>query len=74
MRINKGIGWPVHFGDDRWDGNWNGDNFDWDGEEDIRWQSDVDYIMKEDGLYTLTGRKADGWNDKNAASLITTPQ
>ena len=64
VRINKGIGWPVHFGDDRWDGNWNGDNFDWDGEEDIRWQSDVDYIMKEDGLYTLTGRKADGWNDK----------
>jgi phage shock protein PspC (stress-responsive transcriptional regulator) len=64
IRINKGIGWQVHFGDDRWARNWN-DNFDeWDGEADMRWQSDVDYIMKEDGLYTLTGTKADGWNDK----------
>lgn len=64
IRINKGIGWQVHFGDDRWARNWN-DNFDdWDGEADMRWQSDVDYIMKEDGLYTLTGSKADGWNDK----------
>jgi phage shock protein PspC (stress-responsive transcriptional regulator) len=64
IRINKGIGWQVHFGDDRWARNWN-DNFDeWDNEPDMRWQSDVDYIMKEDGLYTLTGAKADGWNDK----------
>ena len=36
----------------------------YDSEEDIRWQSDVDYIMKEDGLYTLDGRRADGWNDR----------
>jgi len=64
IRVNKGIGWPVHFGN----GRWNNDNWDedyYDSEEDIRWQSDVDYVMKADGLYTLTGRKADGWNDKN---------
>jgi phage shock protein PspC (stress-responsive transcriptional regulator) len=60
VRVNKGIGWPVHIGTG--DDNWNNDYYD--GDEDIRWQSDVDYIMKADGLYTLDGRKADGWNDK----------
>jgi hypothetical protein len=63
VRVNSGIGWPVHFGSDRWNDNWDNDYYD--GEQNIRWQSDVDYLMKEDGLYTLTGRKADGWNDKN---------
>jgi phage shock protein PspC (stress-responsive transcriptional regulator) len=62
IRVNKGIGWPVHFGPDRWEDNWDNDYYD--GEQDIRWQSDVDYLMKEDGLYTLTGKKADGWNDR----------
>jgi phage shock protein PspC (stress-responsive transcriptional regulator) len=66
VRINKGIGWPVHIGTNNWgDRNWN-DDFYYDSEEDIRWQSDVDYIMKADGLYTLDGRKADGWNDKSS--------
>jgi hypothetical protein len=63
IRINKGIGWPVHFGPNRdWNDNWDNDYYD--SEEDIRWQSDVDYVMKADGLYTLDGRKADGWNDR----------
>lgn len=62
IRVNKGIGWPVHFGSDNWDNEWNNDYYD--GEQSIRWQSDVDYIMKEDGLYTLDGRRADGWNDR----------
>jgi hypothetical protein len=66
VRINKGIGWPVHFGGGRWDNDW--DNDIYDSEEDIRWQSDVDYVMKADGLYTLDGRKADGWNDRNRNS------
>ena len=66
VRINKGIGWPVHFGSGRWDNDW--DNDIYDSEEDIRWQSDVDYIMKADGLFTLDGRKADGWNDRNRNS------
>ena len=66
IRVNKGIGWPVHFGNGRWDGNWNEDFYD--SEEDIRWQIDVDYVMKADGLYTMEGRKADGWNDKKKVS------
>lgn len=63
VRVNKGIGWPVHIGSRNWGDNWNNDDY-YDSEEDIRWQSDVDYIMKKDGLYTLDGRKADGWNDR----------
>ena len=63
IRVNNGIGWPVHFGGGRWNNDWDNDTYD--SEEDIRWQSDVDYIMKADGLYTLAGKKADGWNDKN---------
>jgi heme/copper-type cytochrome/quinol oxidase subunit 2 len=66
VRVNKGIGWPVHFGAGRWDNDW--DNDVYDSEEDIRWQAEVDYVMKADGLYTLDGRKADGWNDKNRNS------
>jgi len=63
IRVNKGIGWPVHFGGGNWDRDWD-DNDYYDSEEDIRWQSDVDYVMKADGLFTMDGRKADGWNDK----------
>jgi len=63
IRINKGIGWPVHIGTGNWDNNWN-DDYYYDSEEDIRWQADVDYVMKADGLYTLDNRKADGWNDR----------
>jgi hypothetical protein len=58
IRVNKGIDWDVHFGDN----NWNNDYYD--GDESIRWQPEVDYIMKADGLYTLDGRKADGSNDR----------
>jgi hypothetical protein len=67
IRVNKGIGWPVHIGSGNWDRDWD-DNEYYDSEEDMRWQSDVDYIMKADGLYTLTGKKADGWNDKKQNS------
>jgi phage shock protein PspC (stress-responsive transcriptional regulator) len=61
IRINRGIGWQVHFGNNRWDRDF--DN--WTYEEDMRWQSDVDYVMKADGLYTVDGKKADGWSDDN---------
>jgi phage shock protein PspC (stress-responsive transcriptional regulator) len=66
IKVNKGIGWPVHIGDRNWDVEWNDEYYD--SEENIRWQSGVDYIMKPDGLYTLDGRKADGWNDREKPS------
>ncbi len=62
IRVNRGIGWQVHIGPGAWERDWNDDYYD--SEEDIRWQSDVDYIMKADGLYTMDGRKANGWDDK----------
>jgi phage shock protein PspC (stress-responsive transcriptional regulator) len=41
---------------------------DYDNDNDYyygdTWQSGVDYLMKEDGLYTLDGRKADGSHDR----------
>lgn len=48
-----------------------GDDSDWRlgyRNQEEGWQHDVDYIMKEDGLYDLKGRPAatwkhDGWND-----------
>jgi phage shock protein PspC (stress-responsive transcriptional regulator) len=64
IRVNKGIGWPVHIGGRNWDNDWNDEYYDL--EEDIRWQPEVDYIMKTDGLYTLEGKKADGWNDRKS--------
>jgi hypothetical protein len=57
IRIDKSIGWGdnVHFG-----GHWNDDEFFFDSEEEERgWESNVDYVMKADGLYTLSGEPAD---------------
>ncbi len=53
----------VHFGAGNWNNDWENDYYD--GDQSIKWQSDVDYIMKADGLYTLDGRRADGWNDRD---------
>ncbi len=61
IRVNR-VGWPVHFGGQRWDNSWDNDYYDTD--EDTRWEKEVDYIMKADGLYTLKGKKANGMNDR----------
>ncbi len=58
IRIDKSIGWwdNVHFG-----GMWNDDDFNIDSDEEERgWQSNVDYVMKAGGLFTLDGEPADG--------------
>jgi phage shock protein PspC (stress-responsive transcriptional regulator)/heme/copper-type cytochrome/quinol oxidase subunit 2 len=64
IRINNGIDnyGHVHFGTRDWGNDWDNDYYD--GNDEIKWQTDVNYIMKADGLYTLDGRKADGWNDR----------
>ncbi len=61
IRVNR-VGWPVHFGSQRWDNSWDNDYYEPD--EDTRWEKEVDYIMKADGLYTLKGKKANGFNDR----------
>jgi len=62
IRIDRSIGWGhnVHFGS-----HWNDDDFNIDSDEEERgWDTNVNYIMKADGLYTLTGEPAD-WDKRN---------
>ncbi|MEP7111564.1 MAG: PspC domain-containing protein [Ferruginibacter sp.] len=61
IRIDRSIGWGhnVHFG-----GMWNDDDFNIDRDDEERgWESNVDYVMKPDGLYSIDGEPAD--HDKN---------
>jgi hypothetical protein len=57
IRVNRNVGWgyDIHF-----DGPFNSNDWDVDFEDvENGWDSNVDYVMKEDGLYTLDGRPAD---------------
>lgn len=63
IRIDRSVGWSNYV---RFDGPWVND---WDIDfEDLQegWSSDVDYIMKADGLYTLDGKPADEWRYNNS--------
>jgi phage shock protein PspC (stress-responsive transcriptional regulator) len=69
IRIDRSLGWGdnVHFG-----GMWNDDEFNIDSEQEERgWESNKNYIMKADGLYTLDGDPADGakWKEKNKVKI-----
>ena len=60
IRVDNSIGW----GNDISFGPW-GDNFDVDFQDlEHGWDSNVDYIMRENGLYTLDGEPADSWKSK----------
>lgn len=62
IRINKSIGWSSNVSIN---GPWSND---WDIDfEDVEegWDSNVDYIMKADGLYTLDGIPANDWKHDN---------
>jgi len=60
IRVNRNIGWggEVHF-----DGPWHNDYWDYYDNDQVEhgWDTNVDYIMKADGLYTLDGKPADEW-------------
>jgi hypothetical protein len=63
IRVDKNVGWGnnIHF-----NGPWNNSNFDIDIDDEERgWDEDVDYVMKANGLYTLTGKPADEWKNGN---------
>ncbi len=69
VRIDRSIGWGhnVHFG-----GPWNEDDFNIDSDEEERgWESNVNYIMKADGLYTTDGEPADRhkYEEKNKVKI-----
>jgi phage shock protein PspC (stress-responsive transcriptional regulator) len=58
IRVDENVGWGNHI---QVSGPWNDDwNLEMDDVEQ-GWDRDVDYIMKEDGLYTLDGEPADEW-------------
>jgi phage shock protein PspC (stress-responsive transcriptional regulator) len=58
IRINKSVGWSDHF---KFEGPWSSDfDINFEGIEE-GWNSEEDYIMKADGLYTLDGTPADEW-------------
>jgi phage shock protein PspC (stress-responsive transcriptional regulator) len=67
IKVDKSIGWSheVRFGP--WDDNWEV-NFD---DVEYGWDTDVEYIMKEDGLYTLEGEPADSWKGRNRGNSRT---
>ena len=62
IRVNRSVGWGnnnVHI-----DGPWNnGDYFLDRDDEESGWESDVNYIMRADGLYTTDGRPAREWDE-----------
>ncbi len=58
VRINDNVGWGNHVEiNSPWDRNW---DLETDNVEQ-GWDRNTDYIMKEDGLYTLEGIPADEW-------------
>ena len=67
IRIDKSLGWGdnVYFG-----GNWNDDEYNIDSEEEERgWESNKNYIMKADGLYSLDGEPAN-WDKRQEKNKV----
>ena len=67
IKVNRNVGWgnDIHF-----DGPFNNDwDIDFDDVED-GWDSNVDYIMQEDGLHTLDGKPIENWNNRNTRRNI----
>lgn len=49
----------------RVDGPWDSDiDMEFEGSEE-GWETNMDYIMREDGLYTIDGQPADSWKYRN---------
>jgi hypothetical protein len=72
IKIDKSVGWGNN--NVRFDGPWNeGDYFIDRDDEERGWQSDVNYIMKADGLYTLDGRRAEDWDDDHETRVKIGP-
>lgn len=63
IKIADNVGWgnDIHFS-----GPWNDEHWDLEMDDvEQGWDRDVDYIMREDGLYTLDGIAADDWKSEN---------
>lgn len=63
IRIDESVGWPHNI---RFSGPWDdGWEVNFDAEIEHGWDMDTDYIMKEEGLYTLDGQPADRWKHRD---------
>jgi phage shock protein PspC (stress-responsive transcriptional regulator) len=61
IRIDRNVGWNnnIHFS-----GPWNDHYNELDIDDEERgWQTEVNYVMRANGLYTLTGKPADEWKN-----------
>ncbi len=73
IRIDKSVGWGNN--NVRFDGPWNeGDYFIDRDDEERGWESNVDYIMKADGLYTLDGRRAEDYDNDREPKVKIGPE
>ena len=62
IRVDRSVGWGENV---RFSGPWNDDwDVDYEGLEE-GWDQGVEYIMKNDGLYTLDGQPADTWKNND---------
>jgi phage shock protein PspC (stress-responsive transcriptional regulator) len=72
IRIDRSVGWGNN--NVRFDGPWNeGDYFIDRDDEEHGWESNVDYIMKADGLHTLDGRRAEDWDNDHDTKVKIGP-
>lgn len=66
IKVNENVGWGNQI---EVSGPWNNDwNLEMD-EVEHGWDKDVNYIMKEDGLYTLDGQPADEWRKDKKVNI-----
>jgi len=65
IRVDRSVGWGNHI---RLNGPWNNNEWDVDFEDvEQGWDENIDYIMKDDGLYSLDGTPAD--TDKHETKI-----
>jgi phage shock protein PspC (stress-responsive transcriptional regulator) len=72
IRIDRSVGWGNN--NVRFDGPWNnGDYFIDRDDEEGGWESNVDYIMRADGLHTLDGRRAADYDNDEETNVKIGP-
>jgi hypothetical protein len=72
IRIDRSVGWGNN--NVRFDGPWNdGDYFIDRDDEEGGWESNVDYVMKADGLHTLDGRRAEDYDNDHETKVKIGP-
>jgi len=63
IRVDNSVGWAdnVTFGENPWNDEW---DIEFDNVEE-GWETNIDYVMRADGLYTLDGKPADSYRRRD---------